>query len=192
MISFTGLHTLRQGIPFGQCSPLLPKHQHGVSKKVQRLFERFDGESCGRGKTPIISDLTHSWWASVPDPLVGGGQVGGGEASFQGDSFSTLCPFTFCLCVMILIFNFNLDLHIFHQGGASTGSLHPQVIVAHYLLPIWLSALIWWSFLTRFLSPVIFAVFLLMTISSHAGLITVNPAFDSNMFFWFFPAAVSA
>ena len=42
----------------------------------------------------------------------------------------------FCLCLLILIFNFNLDLHIFHLGGASTSSLHPQVIVAHVLLPI--------------------------------------------------------
>ena len=131
MIRYNGLQTPRQGILFGQCSPLLPKHQHGVPKKVQRLFERFDGESCGRGKTPIISDLTHSWWASVPDPLVGGGQVGGGKASFQGDFFSTLCPFTFCLCVMILIFNFNFDLHIFpsrwcfHRLPPSPGNCCP-------------------------------------------------------------------
>merc|ERR1719370_859301 len=27
------------------------------------------------------------------------------------------------------------------------------------------------------------------SLPSHAGLITVNPNFDSNMFFWFFPAA---
>ena len=80
----------------------------------------------------LLSDLTHSWWASVPDPLVGGGQVGGGKASFQGDFFPTLCPFTFCLCVMILIFNFNLDLHIFpsrwcfHRLPPSPGNCCPR------------------------------------------------------------------
>jgi len=30
------------------------------------------------------------------------------------------------------------------------------------------------------------------SLPSHAGLITVNPNFDSNMFFWFFPAAFEA
>ena len=108
----------------------------------------------------LLSDLTHSWWASVPDPLVGGGQVGGGKASFQGDFFlsspfySSVCVSWFWFSILILIFIF------FHPGGASTGSLHPQVIVAHYddLQPIWIfalidmgqekkrvSVLIWWS-----------------------------------------------
>jgi hypothetical protein len=27
-------------------------------------------------------------------------------------------------------------------------------------------------------------------LTSYAGLFTVNPTFNSNMFFWFFPAAV--
>ena len=88
-----------------------------------------------KGET-LLSDLTHSWRPSVLDPLVGGGQVGGGKASFQGDLFHSL-PFYFLFVCYDLDFQFlYLTFIFFHPGGASTGSLHPQVIVAHYLLPI--------------------------------------------------------
>ena len=129
MISFTGLQTLRQGIPFGQCSPLLPKHQHGVPKKVQRLFERFDGESW-KGKNSYQISLIVGEPLFLT-PLLEAGKLEEARQASKVILFSLFAILLFCLCLLILIFNFNLDFHIFasrwcfHRLPPSPGNCCP-------------------------------------------------------------------